>query len=268
MLPNEVHCYSTTGLLPGGQGSTTINNGIVIPLRALFYTAMDDGRVPTNPATRHMRHFRATTEKEAQRVDFLMDAELSALLTTADKDYPQHADFFHVLAWTGLREGEACGLQWGDIDFRGRFLEVRRNVIYRANPDERRKGVKRSERTPLLHIGAPKSGEAGLVDMGPRLAARLQARRDMLAAEAAVSGRDLSLWVFPALAGCGKTRDSVAHALARSRILHLGMHAHAEAAGCAAAIPNRGTCGATSSRSSGSPRTIPSARSGRWWTGP
>ncbi len=45
----------------------------------------------------------------------------------------------------------------------------------------------------------PKSGEAGRVDMGPRLAARLKARRDMMAAEAAANGRKLSPWVFPAL---------------------------------------------------------------------
>jgi integrase len=172
-----------------GLKRNTLNNRIVTPLRALFFAAMDDGKVAMNPATRHMRHFPKTTEEEARKVDFLTDEELSVLLKTADADYPQHADFFHVLAWTGLREGEACGLQWGDIDFRGGFLEVRRNIIYRPDPKQRGKKIKRPERTPILHIGAPKSGESGRVDMGPKLASRLQARRDVMAAEAAVNGR-------------------------------------------------------------------------------
>jgi integrase len=31
-----------------------------------------------------------------------------------------------VLLRTGMRIGEALGLQWGDIDFNGRFIEVKR----------------------------------------------------------------------------------------------------------------------------------------------
>jgi integrase len=30
---------------------------------------------------------------------------------------------------TGLRMGELIGLQWGDIDFHGGFIEVRRAVV-------------------------------------------------------------------------------------------------------------------------------------------
>ncbi len=28
-----------------------------------------------------------------------------------------------------MRLGEICGLQWGDIDFEGRFIEVRRSLV-------------------------------------------------------------------------------------------------------------------------------------------
>ncbi len=213
-----------------GLKRNTLNNSIVTPLRALLFAAMDDGRLATNPATRHMRHVRKGTEEEARKVDFLTDEELSVLLQTADADYPQHTDFFHVLAWTGLREGEACGLQWGDIDFRGGFLEVRRTIIYRPDPKQRGKKIKRPERTPLLHIGAPKSGESGRVDMGPRLAARLQARRDVMAAEAAVNGRESSPWVFPALGNPSKPlnakslQNAWARLLTRAGLRHLRIH--------------------------------------------
>lgn len=49
-----------------------------------------------------------------------------------------------------MREGELIGLKWGDIDFHGRFIEVRRNVS---------RG----------HATTPKSGKARRVDMSLQL---------------------------------------------------------------------------------------------------
>jgi integrase len=45
-----------------------------------------------------------------------------------------------------MRLGEAMALQWGDIDFHGRFINVQRSIS---------KGV----------IGTPKSGKSRRVDM-------------------------------------------------------------------------------------------------------
>ena len=86
------------------------------------------------------------------------------------------------LGWTGLRLGEACALQWEDVDLAGRFLEVRRTVGVRAR---------------CLLVGAPKSGQARRVDLPATLAARLAERQSVQAAEAAVAGHEPSAWVFP-----------------------------------------------------------------------
>lgn len=48
---------------------------------------------------------------------------------------------------TGLRVGEVCGLQWGDIDFEAGFLTVRRTVMRIIQPDH----------STEVYIGAPKS---------------------------------------------------------------------------------------------------------------
>jgi integrase len=40
--------------------------------------------------------------------------------------YTEHYPLFLTLAGTGMRIGEALGLQWGDINFNGRFIEVKR----------------------------------------------------------------------------------------------------------------------------------------------
>jgi integrase len=83
-------------------------------------------------------------------VEALTAEELARVLAVASKLYPEHADILRVLAWTGLRLGEACALQWSDVDLAGRFIEVRRTVGLRARH---------------LIVGAPKSGQARRVDL-------------------------------------------------------------------------------------------------------
>src|SRR5262249_57177234 len=56
---------------------------------------------------------------------------------------------------TGLRLGELLGLQWGDVDFHGRFVEVRRNLV-------------------AGRITTPKSGRTRRVDMSAQLAETLK----------------------------------------------------------------------------------------------
>ncbi len=155
---------------------------IVIPLRAMLNSAVDDGKIPGNPAGRLGRFSRGLNEREARKVEALCADELARVLAVASKLYPDYADFLRVLAWTGLRLGEACALQWEDMDLAGRFLEVRRTVGLRAR---------------RLLVGAPKSGQARRVDLPAVLVARLGERRSVREAEAALAGHELSSWVFP-----------------------------------------------------------------------
>jgi integrase len=156
---------------------------IVIPLRAMLNAAVDDGKIPANPAGRLGRFSRGLTAREARMVTALTADELARVLAVAAKHYPDSADLLHVLAWTGLRLGEGCALQWGDLDAAGRFLEVRRTVSYRGY---------------RVLVGAPKSGHARRVDLPTVLVARLRERQSVREAEAAVSGRRPSPWIFPA----------------------------------------------------------------------
>jgi integrase len=57
---------------------------------------------------------------------------------------------------TGLRLGEKKALEWGDLDFKGEFIQVRRAFV------ERR-------------LTTPKSGKSRRVDMSPQLAECLNA---------------------------------------------------------------------------------------------
>jgi len=160
----------------------TLKN-IIVPLRAMLNEAFDEERISGTPAAKLWKRSRGRTENEARKVTALSADELARVLRAADEHCSEHADFIYLLAWTGLRLSEACGLQWGDLDLAGSFLEVRRTASYRAH---------------RILMGAPKSGKARRVDLPAALVERLRARQSLREAEAALEGRDLSPWVFPA----------------------------------------------------------------------
>jgi integrase len=168
-----------TAKAAAGLSRGSLSN-LLVPLRAMLNTAVEDELLSGNPAARLGR---ALPKKPARIVRALTADELARVLALARRLYPKHADLLHILAWTGLRLGEAVALQWGDLDLSGRFLEVNRSAQYRAH---------------RLHIGTPKSGQERRVDVPTVLVDRLRERRSLREAEAALAGRELSSWVFPA----------------------------------------------------------------------
>ena len=160
--------------------------GIVATLRAICNQAVEEGKMAQNPAARLGRFYRGKTEKEGRQTDAFTERELALILKTAEREYPEHFDLITTAAWTGMRMGEVLGLQWPDIDFEGRFIEVRRTVYWRGNG---------------LRVNSPKSGKGRRVAIPQLLAKQLRQRRDILAAQAVVEGREPSVWVFPNRAG-------------------------------------------------------------------
>lgn len=73
---------------------------------------------------------------------------MNTLLSTA-KEHENITNYtvFLLLAYTGLRRGETCGLQWNNIDFSNRTLTVERT---RDNKGVRSPKTKNSYRTILI----------------------------------------------------------------------------------------------------------------------
>ena len=55
---------------------------------------------------------------------------MKAFLGTVLENSPRSFALFLTAIHTGMRLSELAGLQWGDVDFRGKFLTVRRQVVY------------------------------------------------------------------------------------------------------------------------------------------
>jgi integrase len=121
-------------------------------LSAILNEAVDDELLQGNPAAR-VRKVIAKDHKE--EINPLTAGELDHLLNTVQQHFPKHYTLFLLLARTGMRIGEALALRWADIDFKGRFIEVKRSVV---------RG----------RISTPKSGKSRRVDMSPQLADTLK----------------------------------------------------------------------------------------------
>jgi len=130
--------------------------GYLAPLSEMFNHAIEDGHLDHNPCIRIMRTTREEKGKQQQKIDFLTREELASLLAACREHFAPAYPFVLLLARTGLRIGEAVALQWGDIDFEGRFINVQRNWVDG-------------------HLTTPKSGKSRRVDMSLHLTETLTA---------------------------------------------------------------------------------------------
>jgi integrase len=113
------------GMLAQGKSRNTVNLTLA-PLRAMFNHALEDRHVAVNPALGIMRLARKGKGEQQKTAHFLTREEVSLFLETCRQHFPDYAPLVLLLVRTGLRIGEACALQWEDLDFMSRCIEVRR----------------------------------------------------------------------------------------------------------------------------------------------
>ncbi len=143
--------------LEAGLSRNTVR-GYLAPLREFFNHAMEDGHLNRNPCQGLMKNIRTEKGEQQAKSSFLAREEMIVLLDVCKKHFSAHYAFILLLVRTGLRLNEAVALQWGDIDFHSRFIEVRRNY----SPLARR-------------TFTPKSGKGRRVDMSKMLSETLSA---------------------------------------------------------------------------------------------
>lgn len=159
---NEGYAHSTVGHMKA-------------VLSGCLNLAVDDEVIPSNPAHRLGKMIKAY---KPDMINPLNREELSLLLDTFRTHYPRHYPLALTLARTGMRLGEALALQWGDMDFQGRFIMIQRNFARRQ-------------------IGTPKSGKMRKVDMSNQLTQALIDLRHQRKVETLKKGwGDPPEWIF------------------------------------------------------------------------
>ena len=89
--------------------------------------AVDDEVIQSNPALGIRKILKIDDQKE--HIDPLSAEELDLLLNAFREHFSEHYTMILLLSRTGVRSGEALALQWEDIDFNGRFIEIRRSYV-------------------------------------------------------------------------------------------------------------------------------------------
>ena len=140
-------------------------------MSCVFNTALEADVLAVNPV-KTLGRLRLKETKE--KIDFLTKEELSLLLNAFTQHFPQHYPFMLCLARTGMRLGEGIGLQWGDIDFNGRFITINRTLTNGR-------------------VGTPKSGKSRKIDMSLLLSNTLwKLKRERMKE----MGDNMPEWVF------------------------------------------------------------------------
>ena len=170
------------GVLLGKKLKKSSVHNILTPLKEAYHHAIDDGLVANNPVVRTGR-FTRTDEDRRATIQPLTRTEVGILLEAAEVHAKSVATLLLCAVRTGLRQGELIGLQWGDVDFHGRFIEVRRAIVRGQATTTKTRKIRR-------------------VDVTPQLTDRLKQLKETRLLEAAMSGKPSPDWVFLSPLGC------------------------------------------------------------------
>ena len=158
--------------------------------------AVEDGLLSVNPASKPGKFLPKVSKRRG--INPLTREEVAVLLNTVKDRAPRYSPFFLCAVRSGLRLGELLALQWADLDYHGRFIEVQRNYT---------RG----------RVSTPKSGESRRVDMSLELTRALKDLYTERQLEAAANGwKDLPSWVF-----CSETGGLLDPANFRKRVFYV-----------------------------------------------
>jgi len=149
---------------------------ILACLSSIFSSAIEESLVVVNPALKPGKFMKMRGKHEA--IDPFTPEEETIFLDTARTYVPRYYPLFLFLLRTGSRIGEAMALQPGDIDFRGQFIQIRRNWTRRK-------------------LTTPKNNKRRRVDMSPQLEEVLKNHLTSQELEARMGDQPPSEWVFP-----------------------------------------------------------------------
>lgn len=88
--------------------------------------ALDEEVISTNPVTGITKRLQLDRKKRIDIVPMTRQ-EIELFLAACRAHYPEYHPFFLCAFRTGMRLGELLALQWGDIDWHGKFFNVQRS---------------------------------------------------------------------------------------------------------------------------------------------
>ena len=120
----------TKSLNNGKPLSEATVEGVHACLCGILSDAMEGGFLDHNPAWRTYRY--SGTRKEIRVAD---EATTQRIIAALENESLKYETYFKLIIATGMRRGECCGLQWGDINYAERSIHICRNVVKVSHQD-------------------------------------------------------------------------------------------------------------------------------------
>lgn len=173
-------------------------------LSSVLTQAVEDRLLAVNLAFRLGRYYRKADHPKPE-IRPLTREEAAWFLAQVQEHAPREYPLFLCALRTGMRLGELLGLHWGDVDFYGRFIEVRRNLV-------------------AGRLTTPKNGKTRRVDMSAQLTRvlceTLTARKEATLRQ---GWQHLPDWVFCNEAGKPLDGDNLRHRVFHRALAKAGL---------------------------------------------
>lgn len=175
----EITPAQITALLLERQNAGAAHSSLIAiytTLHQLFKSAYLDDTISHNPMDKVERPRETKAKLKDEEIDACTADELRYIISCLDREPLKWQAMIRLLIDTGVRRGEACALQWKNVDFKENRIAFADNLCYTKH-----KGV---------YIDTPKNGRNRTMDIAPEvmeLLRRLQIEQ---------SGKALSPFVF------------------------------------------------------------------------
>jgi integrase len=182
--------------------SSRMTTQTVATLRVILATALEWGRIETNPAA-GLKVPNTTIDERPAITRVLDRTQLETLVAAASG--LRIATILRTAGEAGLRKGEVIGLRWPDVVIAERRIEVKR-AVWQEHPGKGQPAIKLEKPT--------KSGKARRVAISSRLAEDLAA---WYSDSVATGGADPNGYVWPGKAGQAMDDCAPNHLLRRTQ---------------------------------------------------
>ncbi len=188
---------------PSARGKGTLAKTTVERIHATIHRALE-ALVQADVLDRNPAHGARPKRKKSERYE----AKIWSPQQLADfLDFVRSDELFpmwRVMAWTGIRRGEALGLMWDDFHPTSRILSVRRAVCNAAG---------------RIYFSTPKSAQSRVIDLDPVTTSVLSSHRRRMNSQRRRSGARLlesDDLIFPSADGTVYAPEVISH---RFRVL-------------------------------------------------
>ena len=156
MKMSDISPASITALLlsmqaQGKAQSTCVK--VYTILHSLFRMAFMADVVTQNPMDKVERPKSRKDEAQCQEVEAYTVAEVQRIIDGLEQEPLKWRAYMRLLIDTGVRRGEACGLQWKDVNFQENTITICGNLCYTPQ-----RGV---------YLDTPKNGHSRTIDVDP-----------------------------------------------------------------------------------------------------